>query len=66
MECVSVDLDLSFGSNEPLILYGFTSVIRPDVRFFCDLNFDPFLLMQDQGKVYGMVDAQIYPIEKVR
>jgi alpha 1,2-mannosyltransferase len=34
-------------------------VIRPDVRFFCDLNFDPFLLMQDEGKVYGMVDASM-------
>jgi len=30
-----------------------TFVARPDVRFFCDLNFDPFLLMQDQNKVYG-------------
>lgn len=27
--------------------------MEPDVRFFCDLNFDPFLLMQDQNKVYG-------------
>jgi hypothetical protein len=35
-----------------------TFVVRPDVRFFCDLNFDPFLLMQDQNKVYGMVTVQ--------
>jgi alpha 1,2-mannosyltransferase len=27
--------------------------MEPDVRFFCDLNFDPFLIMQDQNKVYG-------------
>jgi len=33
----------------------FTLVIRPDVRFFCDLNFDPFLIMQDQNKVYGTI-----------
>ncbi|KAL1748727.1 glycosyltransferase family 15 protein [Schizophyllum fasciatum] len=25
----------------------------PDVKFFCDLDYDPFLLMQDQQKVYG-------------
>jgi len=27
--------------------------MEPDVRFFCDLNFDPFLVMQDKEKVYG-------------
>ena len=32
---------------------SFSLIIRPDVRFFCDLDFDPFLLMQDKGKVYG-------------
>lgn len=32
------------------------ALIRPDVRFFCDLNFDPFLLMQDEGKVYGTMN----------
>jgi hypothetical protein len=26
---------------------------RPDIKFFCDLDYDPFLIMQDQGKVYG-------------
>ena len=26
---------------------------RPDVQFFCDLEYDPFLIMQDQNKVYG-------------
>ena len=26
---------------------------RPDVTFFCDLDYDPFLVMQDQDKVYG-------------
>ncbi|KAF9464717.1 glycosyltransferase family 15 protein [Collybia nuda] len=25
----------------------------PDVKFFCDLDYDPFLIMQDQNKVYG-------------
>jgi hypothetical protein len=27
--------------------------LRPDVTFFCDLDFDPFLFMQDNDKVYG-------------
>ena len=27
---------------------------RPDVKFFCDLDYDPFLIMEDQQKVYGM------------
>ncbi|KAF8894629.1 glycosyltransferase family 15 protein [Infundibulicybe gibba] len=26
---------------------------RPDVKFYCDLDYDPFLIMQDQKKVYG-------------
>lgn len=26
---------------------------RPDVKFFCDLDYDPFLIMQDQKKLYG-------------
>lgn len=33
---------------------------RPDVRFFCDLNFDPFLIMQDQKKVYGTVSFPVF------
>lgn len=28
--------------------------LRPDITFFCDLDFDPFLFMQDNEKVYGM------------
>ncbi|KAH9478013.1 Glycolipid 2-alpha-mannosyltransferase 1 [Psilocybe cubensis] len=31
------------------IIYG----DRPDVKFFCDLDYDPFLLMEDQDKLYG-------------
>jgi alpha 1,2-mannosyltransferase len=26
---------------------------RPDVTFFCDIDYDPFLIMQDQNKLYG-------------
>lgn len=31
--------------------------VEPDVRFFCDIDYDPFLLMQDEGKVYGFTMA---------
>ncbi|KJA27199.1 glycosyltransferase family 15 protein [Hypholoma sublateritium FD-334 SS-4] len=27
--------------------------VEPDVKFFCDLDYDPFLIMQDQNKMYG-------------
>jgi alpha 1,2-mannosyltransferase len=27
--------------------------VEPDVKFFCDLDYDPFLVMEDQKKVYG-------------
>jgi len=26
---------------------------RPDVHFHCDVNYDPFLFMQEQNKIYG-------------
>jgi len=26
---------------------------RPDIKFFCDIDYDPFLIMQDQNKMYG-------------
>lgn len=29
--------------------------LSPDVTYFCDLDYDPFLVMQDQGKVYGRI-----------
>jgi hypothetical protein len=30
---------------------------RPDVRFFCDIQFDPFLYMEDYNKTYGFTVA---------
>ncbi|KAH9484267.1 Alpha-1,2 mannosyltransferase KTR1 [Psilocybe cubensis] len=27
--------------------------VEPDVKFFCDIDYDPFLIMQDQNKLYG-------------
>jgi hypothetical protein len=39
-----------YGDLFPLIII---IAFRPDVTFFCDLDFDPFLFMQDNEKVYG-------------
>ncbi|KAK0240114.1 glycosyltransferase family 15 protein [Armillaria nabsnona] len=36
---------------------------RPDVKFFCDLDYDPFLIMQDQHKVYGFT-VSLYEYER--
>ncbi len=41
------------GSLMKLAACTYVSVPRPDVKFFCDLDYDPFLIMQDQQKVYG-------------
>ncbi|PPQ66071.1 hypothetical protein CVT26_010813 [Gymnopilus dilepis] len=27
--------------------------VEPDVKFFCDLDYDPFLIMEDGNKMYG-------------
>lgn len=32
-----------------------TNLPRPSVKFFCDINYDPFLLMSDGKKKYGFV-----------
>ncbi|KAJ7226807.1 glycosyltransferase family 15 protein, partial [Mycena pura] len=37
--------------------------IEPDVHFHCDVNFDPFLYMQDRNKVYGFT-ITMYEFEK--
>ncbi|KAL0071397.1 hypothetical protein AAF712_001254 [Marasmius tenuissimus] len=42
-----------FWRHELLKEYKYYWRIEPDVKFFCDLDYDPFLMMQDQGKVYG-------------
>ncbi|KAJ7905508.1 glycosyltransferase family 15 protein [Mycena olivaceomarginata] len=36
--------------------------IEPDVKFFCDLDYDPFLIMEDQNKMYGFtISLPEYP-----
>ncbi|KAJ3507873.1 hypothetical protein NLJ89_g6058 [Agrocybe chaxingu] len=42
-----------FYRHELLKKYQYYWRVEPDVKFFCDLNYDPFLIMQDQNKMYG-------------
>lgn len=44
------------------LVYHILTRHRPDVKFFCDLDYDPFLIMQDQGKVYGFT-VSLYEYE---
>ncbi|PCH38078.1 glycosyltransferase family 15 protein [Wolfiporia cocos MD-104 SS10] len=51
-----------FYRHELLAKYKYYWRIEPDVTFFCDLDYDPFLLMQDEKKVYGFtVSLYEYP-----
>ncbi|KAJ6606938.1 nucleotide-diphospho-sugar transferase [Mycena sp. CBHHK59/15] len=42
-----------FYRHELLKPYRYYWRVDPDVKFFCDLDYDPFLFMQDEGKKYG-------------
>ncbi|KIJ55525.1 glycosyltransferase family 15 protein [Sphaerobolus stellatus SS14] len=42
-----------FFRHELLKDYDYYWRVEPGVRFFCDLEYDPFLYMQDNNKVYG-------------
>ncbi|KAF9509739.1 glycosyltransferase family 15 protein [Hydnum rufescens UP504] len=44
-----------FFRHELLKNYDYYWRIEPGVKFFCDIDYDPFLLMQDEKKVYGFV-----------
>ncbi|CDO71226.1 Glycosyltransferase Family 15 protein [Trametes cinnabarina] len=51
-----------FYRHELLHKYKYYWRVEPDVTFFCDLHYDPFLLMQDQKKVYGFtISLYEYP-----
>ncbi|KAH6918568.1 glycosyltransferase family 15 protein [Coprinopsis sp. MPI-PUGE-AT-0042] len=42
-----------FYRHELLEKYRYYWRVEPDVKFFCDLDYDPFLIMQDKKKKYG-------------
>ncbi|KAG1756744.1 glycosyltransferase family 15 protein [Suillus paluster] len=42
-----------FFHHELLTPYKWYWRVEPDVRYYCDLDYDPFLFMEDHDKVYG-------------
>jgi hypothetical protein len=36
---------------------------RPDIKYFCDLDYDPFLVMEDGKKVYGNASLDPYILD---
>lgn len=42
-----------FFRHKLLKKYRYYWRIEPNVRFHCDIDYDPFLFMEDNGKVYG-------------
>ncbi|KAE9396066.1 glycosyltransferase family 15 protein [Gymnopus androsaceus JB14] len=52
-----------FFYRHPLLdQYKYYWRVEPSVTFFCDLDYDPFLIMQDQNKVYGFT-VSLYEYE---
>ncbi|KIY43416.1 glycosyltransferase family 15 protein [Fistulina hepatica ATCC 64428] len=51
-----------FYRHELLKDYKYYWRVEPDVKFFCDLDYDPFLVMQDGNKVYGFT-VSLYEYE---
>lgn len=51
-----------FFRHELVQKYKYYWRIEPDVTFYCDIDYDPFLIMQDQNKTYGFtVSLYEYP-----
>ncbi|KAL7424052.1 hypothetical protein Q5752_001637 [Cryptotrichosporon argae] len=48
-----------------LASYDYYWRIDPSVKFFCDITYDPFLLMQDEQKVYGFTLSLYEYIETI-
>lgn len=42
-------------------LFKFNHHCRPEVKFFCDVDYDPFLFMQDNNKVYSELHRPFIP-----
>ncbi|KAF7973010.1 hypothetical protein HWV62_16392 [Athelia sp. TMB] len=42
-----------FFKHELLQPYRYHWRVEPDVKYFCDLDYDPFLFMEDSNKIYG-------------
>ncbi|OAX44677.1 glycosyltransferase family 15 protein [Rhizopogon vinicolor AM-OR11-026] len=46
-----------FFRHELLAPYKYYWRVEPDVRYYCDVDYDPFLFMQDHDKIYGFTIA---------
>ncbi|KAI0062269.1 glycosyl transferase [Artomyces pyxidatus] len=46
-----------FFQHELLQPYRYYWRVEPDVRYFCDLDYDPFAFMESNGKTYGFTVA---------
>ncbi|KAK9485681.1 nucleotide-diphospho-sugar transferase [Lipomyces starkeyi] len=42
-----------FYKHPMLAKYDWYWRVEPDVKYFCDITYDPFLYMEERGKVYG-------------
>ncbi|KLO10665.1 glycosyltransferase family 15 protein [Schizopora paradoxa] len=51
-----------FFRHELLQNYRYYWRVEPDVKFFCDIHYDPFLIMEDNNKVYGFT-VSLYEYE---
>ncbi|KAF8228856.1 glycosyltransferase family 15 protein [Tricholoma matsutake] len=54
-----------FYRHELLKPYKYYWRIEPDIKYFCDLDYDPFLFMQDNNKVYGFTISLYEFIETI-
>ncbi|GHJ86821.1 hypothetical protein NliqN6_3223 [Naganishia liquefaciens] len=55
-----------FFFRHPLLAsYDYYWRVEPSVKFFCDLAYDPFLVMQDEKKVYGFTLSLFEYIETI-
>ncbi|KAG1827260.1 glycosyltransferase family 15 protein [Suillus subaureus] len=49
-----------FYRHELLQQYRYYWRVEPDIKLFCDVDYDPFLVMQDQNKVYAGFTISLY------
>ncbi|KAJ7751529.1 glycosyltransferase family 15 protein [Mycena maculata] len=55
-----------FYRHELLQKYRYNWRVEPDVRFFCSLDYNPFLFMQDEDKKYGFTMTRPEYAETIR
>lgn len=57
---------MQFFFRHPLLAsYDYYWRVEPSIKLFCDLSYDPFLVMQDEKKVYGFTLSLYEYIETI-